>query len=74
MGALATMIFLPIVTLLLTHWASVGRVDFEHILPDTSTCSSADDDSATMSTWIWNKALGYYYSESVEDDDASCSI
>jgi delta14-sterol reductase/lamin-B receptor len=26
-----------------------------------------------MSTWIWNKALGYYYRESGEDDDASCA-
>ena len=33
-GALATMGFLPIITLLLTHWASVGRIDFENILPD----------------------------------------
>lgn len=39
LGTLATMIFLPLITLLLTHWASVGRLEFDHILP--SSCSSS---------------------------------
>ncbi len=33
-GALATMICLPLLTLLLTYWASVGRIAIENILPE----------------------------------------
>ena len=38
-GALGTMIFLPLVTLLLTYWASVGSLEFNHILPAETSCS-----------------------------------
>ena len=40
LGALATMIFLPIVTLLLTYWASIGHLEFSNILPSSETCSA----------------------------------
>ena len=42
-GAFATMVSLPIVTLLLTHWASLGRVDFEQILRDGAFTTCASD-------------------------------
>lgn len=39
-GTLATMIFLPLITLLLTYWASVGEVEFTNILPASESCSA----------------------------------
>lgn len=36
LGALATMVFLPLATLLLTRWAALGRVDLGDILPDAA--------------------------------------
>lgn len=39
-GALATMIFLPLITLLLTYWASIGQLEFDNILPSSDTCSA----------------------------------
>eukprot|EP00804_Cyclotella_cryptica_P024801 CCRYP_001752-RA/>CCRYP_001752-RA protein AED:0.28 eAED:0.27 QI:0/0/0/1/0/0/2/0/118 len=39
-GALTTMIFLPLVTLLLTYWASIGKIKFANILPSSEWCSS----------------------------------
>ncbi|KAL7531411.1 hypothetical protein ACHAXR_009273 [Thalassiosira sp. AJA248-18] len=70
-GALATMVSLPIVTLLLTYWASIGRVDFEHILPenDDASCSPADADGDGGSASILSKL----FSSNASDNDASCS-
>ena len=39
-GALGTMIFLPLMTLLLTYWASVGSLEFQQIIPAETSCSS----------------------------------
>ncbi|KAL7510628.1 hypothetical protein ACHAXN_007487 [Cyclotella atomus] len=39
-GTLATMIFLPLITLLLTYWASIGQLELTNILPSNDTCSS----------------------------------
>ena len=43
-GALVTMIFLPIVTLLLTYWASIGYVGFEQ--NSTTSCGTSDSSGA----------------------------
>ena len=49
-GALCTTIFLPIVTLLLTYWASLGYVGFEQSL---STCTSDYDNDASISSMLY---------------------
>jgi len=46
-GAFGTMLFLPLVTLLLTYWASVGRIEFDTILPTETSCS-ADSGFVTL--------------------------
>lgn len=56
-GALATMFSLPIVTLLLTYWASAGRVDFERIL------LPVDEEDPSSS-------CGEYESSGGDDDDS----
>lgn len=38
-GAFCTMISLPLVTLLLIYWASVGSIEFDQILPAEASCS-----------------------------------
>mmetsp|Transcript_47553 Transcript_47553/g.101030 ORF Transcript_47553/g.101030 Transcript_47553/m.101030 type:complete len:467 (-) Transcript_47553:1014-2414(-) len=48
MGALATMVSLPVVTLLLTYWASAGRVDLDGILADDdASCRFSSDGGAS---------------------------
>lgn len=54
-GTLATIIFLPIVTMLLTYWASIGHVDFEKILDTTSSCQS--DIQSMLVTFANSEAL-----------------
>ena len=54
-GTFATMIFLPIVTLLLTYWASIGRVDFGSILDTSSSCPS--DFQSMFNTFINSDVL-----------------
>lgn len=39
-GTFATMIFLPLITLLLTYWASIGKLEFSNILPNSDTCTA----------------------------------
>lgn len=56
-GAVATMISLPLVTLLLTHWASAGRVDFGGILPDDATCSEGGTAATTASKLLHSTVL-----------------
>lgn len=63
-GALCTTIFLPIVTLLLTYWASLGYVGFEQSL---STCTSDYDNDASISSMLYKYI---YYSST--NDSSTC--
>lgn len=63
-GALSTTIFLPIVTLLLTYWASLGYVGFEESL---STCTTAENDGS-ISSMLYK----YIYYTST-DDSSTCA-
>lgn len=56
-GTLVTMIFLPLVTLLLTYWASIGEVEFTNILPSTDSCSSQDTFSFLLDKIIGSDVL-----------------
>ena len=47
-GALVTMICLPLLTLLLTYWASVGRIDLENILPEKVCLSDVNSLSSIV--------------------------
>ncbi|KAL9191125.1 hypothetical protein ACHAXT_000831 [Thalassiosira profunda] len=63
-GALATTLLLPVVTLLLTYWASAGRVDFGGIWGGASECSASDEGYAAY-------VASFFYSTDAEE--AACS-